>query len=363
MTARPVVLLSSERSGSNLLRVLLDGHSEVSAPPPAGHVLRVLGPLLHLYSDEGGLRIDELVDDAIALTRCHGQPWEIELDRDRVLKRLRAPTLWEVFRALYELHAEAEGAGLWFAKDSEQFLYANPLRAALPDTRFVYLVRDGRDVACSALASDGHDHHIYTCARRWRDDQRHCQRFAADPAGGRGTTRTVRYEDLIERPEAELADLCAFLGIRMEARMLAFHEDPAVRRAAARSGDWANLARPVLSENRGRYRGRLRPSQVRLFESLAGPELERVGYPRDFPGVPVVEDVRFARRVLYEALDRARKRRGERRALAAEPFRAERSRLVGAIRGRLLQRTRGAARPLAPGSLPQRVSSNARLGP
>lgn len=45
-----IILLASERSGSNLLRTLLGNHSDISAPV-APHLIKMFYPIKHYFSD------------------------------------------------------------------------------------------------------------------------------------------------------------------------------------------------------------------------------------------------------------------------------------------------------------------------
>ena len=46
----PLFIIGTERSGSNLLRVILDAHSRISVPHPP-HIMRYFSPLVARYGD------------------------------------------------------------------------------------------------------------------------------------------------------------------------------------------------------------------------------------------------------------------------------------------------------------------------
>ncbi len=110
--------------------------------------------------------------------------------------------------------------------------------AALPEARFIHLIRDGRDVAASVrgLPFAPGDGSIEAIAADWRD------RIAAGrrDSAGLAHLREVRFERLVHEPELVLRELCEFLELPFDAAMLRAHERaagvlgrlPATRRVA-----------------------------------------------------------------------------------------------------------------------------------
>ncbi|HVS10833.1 MAG TPA: sulfotransferase, partial [Planctomycetota bacterium] len=160
-----------------------------------------------------------------------------------------------------------------------------PLLAALfPEARIVHLIRDGRDVALSALEwatpSKGpgrlplwSEDPIAVCALWWRE------RVEAGRREGRslGPDRylEVRYEDLVAEPERELARVTCFLGLDAAPEMLAFNRGK-VRLEPALSAKKAwRSPMPGLRD----WRRQMDPASAELFEVLAGETLEASGYP------------------------------------------------------------------------------------
>jgi hypothetical protein len=63
--------------------------------------------------------------------------------------------------------------------------------------------------------------------------------------------------------------------------MLNYFEDGAARGLAGLSGSWKNCGKPILRGNAGKYRRALSAEEVRVFEAVAGSELEKYGYKSD----------------------------------------------------------------------------------
>jgi hypothetical protein len=277
----PVFMIGTQRSGSNLLRLMLNQLSHVAAPHPP-HVLERMAPLMPGY---GALESDssfaQLVEDVCRLVECNPVPWtDVALDRDEVASRCRERSLVAVYGAVHDIMAQAWGALDWCCKSLANVHFLPEINAYFPDARFIYLYRDGRDVAASFRKAFVGEKHFYFIARDWDREQRLAlqQRDNAGP----GRVFTVSYEQLTREPEDTLRALCAFLGTDYSDAMLDFnHSHEAVR--TARSGAmWGNVTRPVMRDNSRRFLQHATEMDIRIFESVAGASLDALGYERMF---------------------------------------------------------------------------------
>ncbi len=274
--------------------------------------------------------VDVWIDAALAMTRVERShlSWKHELVPGEVREHLRAENLSGVAGAVYAAFAAREGVDACVIKENHLWDHAHRIRAVYPETRVIYLHRDGRDVACSVKRVPSHDQHITYIAREWRDEQRRARLVHADLAAV-GASHPLRYEDLIEDPEATLRALCSFLDLEFVPAMLAFHESDDSKSEAAKTAYWKNLSKPVQSENRGRFHRELSSRELALFESEAGDQLDALGYARAWTGAPA--RVRRVQRYAF-AVWNAWQRRRQRDELLAEPGRRERAALIASLR-------------------------------
>jgi hypothetical protein len=272
----PVFIIGTERSGSNLLRLILNRNPAIYIPHPP-HLMKDLGPAEHLYGDLADDRnFRRLVNDAARLVELHFSPWEIKPDREDAFANAAARRLYCVKARFYDQYRLFKGAARWGCKSTFMVHYADQARQYSLGARFVHLVRDGRDVAASARSSVFNHFHPYYVARLWSRQQRIAAELAARL--GKEEFITLRYEDLLEDPEKETRRLCAFLGEDYSPAMLNYFEGAEARGLARLSGSWQNCARPVLRGNAGKYRGVLSAEEVRVFEAVAAAELALYGY-------------------------------------------------------------------------------------
>jgi hypothetical protein len=279
-TGRPVFIIGTERSGSNLLRLMLDAHHNITVPHPP-HFMRYLAPLAASYGDLGHeANRRALVRDALTLLRRHIHPWEHPIDEEAVVAGSR-PSAFGVMAEIYEQYRAAVGKSRWGCKSTFMVDYVADALAEYPGAQFVWLVRDPRDVAASAARSVFGPCHPRLTARLWAAQQGSA--LAALEARGDAVVHRMHYEQLVGRPEAELRRLCAFLDEPFEDTMLQFHRSPAALRLAALSRSWRNTARPVATTSVGNHRRDLAPGDRSGVEHIAGALMERLGYAVDRP--------------------------------------------------------------------------------
>jgi hypothetical protein len=181
----PVIVLCTTRSGSTLLRCLLDAHPAVRAPHElhlADLRVELASPYVQMSLDVAGLAVEEVE----------------HLLWDRLLHR-------ELVRS---------GKQVIVDKTPGNVLVWERLARAWPAARFVFLVRHPASVLASALEA-GPD-------RGRAELTAQVLRYMARLQQARQTLSgvTVRYEDLTADPERVTRELCAFLGVEWTAAML-----------------------------------------------------------------------------------------------------------------------------------------------
>lgn len=271
-------ILGFRRSGSNLLRVMLNSSPHLAAPHPP-HLLHAFTPLLAAYGDlSDDLAWRRLAEDVtryvnlspVALTNS-GEP----LDSEEVLARAAARTLPALHDAVYRLIMEANGKQAWVCKSNDNIHYLEAIEAAFGDSaRYLLLVRDGRDVSLSFRKAPIGPKHPYVCGQEWHEDQRRL--LAWERVAGPRCLR-VHYECLLRTPETVLRQVCGFLNVPFAPVMLDYHQTGEAERTAEKSVLWANLTRPLLDDNTAKWR-RDSIENVGQFERAAADTLVHFGY-------------------------------------------------------------------------------------
>lgn len=283
-------MVGEQRSGSNLLRVMLGQADEIAAPHPP-HILERMMPLLPIYGDlDREANFVTLVDDVCRLVERNPVPWEniTRFDREEVVSRCRKNSLVAIFGAVMDMYAQTNGKDKWLCKSMTYIKYAKELDVYFGDPKYVYLYRDGCDVTLSFTKAVIVDKHPYVIAQKWAELQRLC---LSEQAHSPQQVYGVCYEELTAEPEPVLRGLCNFLGISFKSEMLDGHLSGEAQRTASSSSLWANLSKPIMRNNSQKFLKGLSEAEVRMIESVAGDCLDALGYDRVF--VPQGEEEHF----------------------------------------------------------------------
>jgi hypothetical protein len=261
----PIFMIGTARSGSNLLRRMLNQLPGIAAPHPP-HILSRFMPLLPNYGDlRQPEQFAQLVDDVCRLVELNPVPWEgVVLNRIEVLRRCRTPSLVAVFGAVYELCAAARNADNWCCKSLSNIQHLPAIAEYYPGAHYLYLYRDGRDVACSFRKAAEGEKHFYAIAREWAETQRLALAHREHTPAHRFFS--LSYEELTGAPERTLRRLCQFLGVSFAREMLDFHQP--------------HDTRPAMEDNTRRFLREATAEDIRIFESVAGDVLDTLGYER-----------------------------------------------------------------------------------
>jgi hypothetical protein len=271
MSSSPTVVLGVSRSGTTLLKAMLDAHSQLAIPSESYFL-----PQLWDRHGERPER-DAFVEDLGRLERL--REWGVDPEAVRARLPERA-TFAQAVQSIFQLYAESRGKPRFGEKTPLYMQHLDVLDRAFPGARYVHIVRDGRDAAVSLLAMTrkprfnlSRPRGIGDFAVAWQREVRGAQAF--------GLTRPyheLRYEDLVEEPESRLREVCAFLEPEYEPGMLEYHrrEDPSLY------ADHPRLAEPPVRDTRS-WRKELRPDDAALFEAIAGDLLAELGYERAHP--------------------------------------------------------------------------------
>lgn len=308
----PVFVVGMPRSGTKLLRDLLNQHPRVGLPeaetellprwaerwPSFGDLARPdtfrafhdahRGSAFFMYlAEEQGLRVDPVA-------------WH---------RACADASLPAVFEALVRQTAAVPADGVWGDK-SPGYITAIPLiRRIWPHARVVHIVRDCRDYCLSIQRAWNKD--PLRAAQRWADDVGGALDAEVHSAGA---VLRVRYEDLLSQPEATLRAVLGHLGLGW---------DPAcagLSRPSENLGATAGETR-IVAENQEKWRREMAPALRERVEAIAGGTLARAGYPVGNPGTERLSRREMRLAQLRDGANLVRFDAGERGWIGAARFR------------------------------------------
>jgi hypothetical protein len=276
----PLFIIGTERSGSNLLRAILNSHTNISIPHPP-HIMKDMGPLVDQpISRYKNLSIDQnfyrLIDDVIKLVNMHFAPWPTKINRETIFKQAINRSLYAINAEIYQDYLNYTGKKRWGCKSTFMIHYIDQILKIHPRAHFIHLVRDGRDVAVSARHSVFNHYHPYYVAKLWAREQALALNWKEKLPASQFTT--IRYEDLTSNPEQTIKNLCFRLDEDYQEEMLRYSEKTEVQILAKMSQSWSNISRSILSDNSQKYKIELSSKDIFLFETIAHRELMAFDY-------------------------------------------------------------------------------------
>ncbi len=273
------------RSGTTLLRLMLDAHPQLAIPPETHFATGVI----RMYR-QGSPQPAETADYLAGLRR-----WgDFGIDREEMLERLTgsgATDAQAALRAFYEVYAAKQQKPRWGDKTPGYGVQMRRIARTLPEARFVHLIRDGRDAALSRARASAKSVRPQRAAARWRE---RIEQTRAQAAHVPHYTE-VRYEDLVTDPEATLREILEFIDLDWDPAVLAYHEraaerlseidrdlpamgDKGHRPASKRVGSHEMTTRPPDRTRLARWREEMSPAELAEFEAVAGDLLAELGY-------------------------------------------------------------------------------------
>lgn len=260
----PIFVGGCPRSGTTLLRVMLDSHPEIVCGPE----LRAIPALAAL---------SEQTRDVMGATLAAHY-------------RLSPERLAEIFAELVSSFLEPlrrrSGKMRVAEKTPANALHFAELARLFPDAAFVQIIRDGRDVVSSLLTMDWRDGRSGSPLEITRDPAsaaiawvEHVRRGrAAAVAGARYFE--LRYESLVCDATATLASLFDFLGVTWSEESLAFAKNPSIA-AGINETSATQVASGLNRDAIGRWRRHLADSDKGPLKKHAGELLIELGYADD----------------------------------------------------------------------------------
>ncbi|MBI5742120.1 MAG: sulfotransferase [Nitrospirae bacterium] len=252
---QPLFILGCERSGTTLLASLLQCSSYGELVET--HFITKYYKHLDNY---GNLRdknnLTKLLKD-ILKTRSVMQ-WKIRIDLDRFYEELEEFSYREIVHNLCMKMARKNGNRLWGDKTPHFTLDVDILYEIFPNSKYIFIVRDGRDVALSLLNEPWGEHNIFTCAERWNKYNRSNQ--ILEQLNNQKQLFFLRYEDLLDNAEKILRDLYKFIDEE-------FHEK-----------EMNKLIKGIRKGNYNKWKSTMSERQIKVFENTAADTLKRFGY-------------------------------------------------------------------------------------
>lgn len=282
MNREPLFILGNPRSGTSLLRSLLNAHPDLCIPPECGFLLW----LYPHWKDAQWTAQNRHAFAASVHASRKFETWDIE--QDELVKALNCQDIGSYADAascIYQAYASTRGHAdsIWGDKNNYYIAHVARLKQIFPGARFVHIVRDVRDVACSyrelghktitSIYQPSLESNCAAIAEEWRSNNESAQLHLL------GTDHIrIRYEDLVTQTEKTINSVFDLLCIdQLEGTTPDLHVanlDEPIEFLQWKS----KLKGPVDAGSVGRFKRDLAPEAIQEIEVIAGSLLTEYGY-------------------------------------------------------------------------------------
>lgn len=285
-----VFILGNPRSGTSLFRLMLNSHSMINATPECG--------FLHWwykkYADWDSScvtsnRLDEYISDLESSKRIEDWKMDYAQLKEKIVQE-NPDNYAKLGEIVYVFYGEQKGKKAKVIADKNNYYinHFNDLNEIWPDAKYILVIRDGRDVACSylnietlvtnspykpKLSTD-----IKTIAKEWLTNNQNVLSFLESLNNNQ--FMVIRYEDFVTNSELYLTKVCNFLGLNFESNMLNYYIKNAKEQDEPLSSlDWKKktLEKPD-KDNIGKYKMELEKQSIEEFNTTATDLLQKFNY-------------------------------------------------------------------------------------
>jgi len=195
---QPIMIAGCGRSGTSLLRTLVDAHPDVAIPSESLFVIDYL-------------KYEHILPAQVATWMLHREPQLLCWHEQGVMSR---STPLEELRLIHQKYAERHDAKVWGQKTPRFIRYIEMIDRKLGPCNWLLIHRDPRAVVASMKKSGQHPSNLVLACKRWKRDNAPIIETLQSPHPTEARIKIVKYEQLTAHPEAVVSDIFDFLKLQ-----------------------------------------------------------------------------------------------------------------------------------------------------
>jgi hypothetical protein len=234
----PILILGTQRSGTTLLTRILSAYSELFIQNEIN---------VHRVFKSATLKTEivEALDN------------EITMRQNETIKQL----------------LEKSSKRLWGVKDPQLTEYISQLKLFLPDSKFIIIICDAREVVSSYKKNKwGLGTNVYTDTLRWLDEVTQQKEFMRESPEH---FLILKYEDILKNTSSEIEKVCRHLEVKFEQNMLDYHLKKAQYKQNKSN---INTDKKLDVSFAEKWKKELTPHEIDIIEHLLKDGLQSCGY-------------------------------------------------------------------------------------
>ncbi len=281
----PIFIIGNPRSGTSLLRIILNSHKEIMIPPEAGFAMWLYSKYKNQDFSISEIKLNYLQD--LYQTRKF-ETWGLnpqELKKYILSKNISRYS--EMIRLIYIFYGKSKNRSFsrWGDKNNFYIDYITQINQLFKNVQFIHIVRDGRDIVCSykdinkkrikSKYKPNLPDDVKSIAYEWKENEKKISDSFESVDDNR--TLTIRYEDLILNFSKTMKNIMKYLNLPyddgMEHYYLNNNDEP------TDFLQWkSKIKKPIDKSRVCRYKIELDDNSVKIFNNIASSVLKKYNY-------------------------------------------------------------------------------------
>ncbi|MBD1886990.1 sulfotransferase [Microcoleus vaginatus] len=254
-----IFLVGSPRSGTTMLQSLLAAHPEVISFPESKffHYL-----LYKKFVRKFPGRMEAFFKDEI------NRPELLQGFEDSQTVGTKVRWFVEVLDGL----AAEQNKSIWLEKTPEHIYFIEDIQRLLPDAKFIHILRNSMDTIASLHEATRSSHDLWGpgwdlnhCITRWKEAILISHKYAKNY-----NHILVKYEEIVDNKVKKIEEICEFMGVAYDKKMLVFYKQKAVNLSL--NLPWhQGIEREVKSNNVHKYHKIFKSHEIRyILDKIKG---------------------------------------------------------------------------------------------
>ncbi|MFT4680542.1 MAG: hypothetical protein ACI9FU_000770 [Granulosicoccus sp.] len=255
----PLFVVGMPRSGTKLLRNLLNNHSQISIPEHESQFIPAFLKSVQAESSPGTWL------EYIKTQKFYFNYPSLQDKINTAVLKSKTPA--EAIESILKITApdSIQPNTIWGDKSPQYLVHMPVLKEYWPAAKFIHVIRDPRDLVLSNRKAWGRN--IYRTAHRWNEKVAVALRDGAELSEDH---MHIQYEDLLDSPQETIGELLKFLGLELEPGMLE------VKSKTENYGD-AKGETKVVKSNKGKFLKQLSKSALTKIEEITFTASQSIG--------------------------------------------------------------------------------------
>jgi hypothetical protein len=304
-----IFILSSERSGTNLLQKLLSNHSKISGPKTP-QLINTFQSHERFYGDLSKLENKNfLINDLLQICNHAFSKWDLEVDNSKIdlitEKKFIEAIIW-----LYLQKSIQDGKQGFVAKELNAHLFLNEIIQVHPNSKFIHLVRNPLEQAASWMKTPLFYSNPEVVVKDWYNTQNIILNKKNQYPNH---IITCRYEDLVNNTTKEMTRILEFCNLEIDENCF---QNNKVRENDNWNELWKNVNKEV-GNNLSKHEEELNKYEIDIIKTIAYPIAKELNYFDKNPNFSFNKKYKF-KKVLRNLKSRKKRRKVQGSKLTSE---------------------------------------------